>query len=135
MSFNIRVSVSGLTLVDGVSISVLCVSCSLLCSENTIETLRPNTMLRLLLGGVGASHHLAQWLNLQLGKVGKHQLLKSTDILVGTVSHWRCWEDFYADFLSFFLLFLQPYAEDVLHNILLQSIHHHETDRKQVRRA
>lgn len=39
---------------------------------------------------------------------------------------------FFAPFFSSFF-YVQPYAEDVLHNILLQSIHHHETDRKQVR--
>lgn len=42
----------------------------------------------------------------------------------------------WSKFLLFFVFFLfQSHAEDVLHNILLQSIHHHETDRKQVKKS
>lgn len=53
-------------------------------------------------------------------------------------SNWECeslevFGGFLCWFSLFFLLFLQPDVEDVFHNILLQSFHHHETDRKQVR--
>lgn len=67
-----------------------------------------------------------------LGKVGKHHQLKYVDITVEIFSSCRSLVDLYAIFFSSFFT-LQPYAEDVLHNVLLQSFHHHETDRKQVR--
>lgn len=42
--------------------------------------------------------------------------------------------DFSAGLMMIFFLF-QSHVEDVLHNILLQSIHHHEADRKQVKQT
>lgn len=65
---------------------------------------------------------------LALHKVGKHIQMKFVDILVWVTAGLQL---IFCSLFSFF--YVQSYAEDVLHNILLQSIHHHETDRKQVR--